>query len=268
MFMYVQPGSSGSGPVFLKVDVQEVPDVMEHYQASALPTFLILRRNSTAAGAKSGSTMSDWSVVERQEGDDMDALRALINEHAEEPKTNTTNDVSDAAAPALDASFVAKYPRAIAMPTDGKEAEQVLMDSVETKHIYDLAVVGGGSGGMAAAKKAAELGQSVALFDFVKPSTQGTTWGFGGTCVNVGCVPKKLMHYAAGSVTFPMRSRLFEALVFSRGFYSHVQYAWLAHVDCENISCTTLRLLGLRLEPSDPTTGGSLCTRSKTMSKS
>jgi pyruvate/2-oxoglutarate dehydrogenase complex dihydrolipoamide dehydrogenase (E3) component len=27
-------------------------------------------------------------------------------------------------------------------------------------------------------------------------STQGTTWGLGGTCVNVGCVPKKLMHYA------------------------------------------------------------------------
>jgi hypothetical protein len=28
----------------------------------------------------------------------------------------------------------------------------------------------------------------VALFDFVKPSTQGSTWGLGGTCVNVGCV--------------------------------------------------------------------------------
>jgi len=25
---------------------------------------------------------------------------------------------------------------------------------------------------------------------------KGTTWGLGGTCVNVGCVPKKLMHYA------------------------------------------------------------------------
>ena len=37
----------------------------------------------------------------------------------------------------------------------------------------------------------------VVLFDYVKPSTQGTTWGLGGTCVNVGCVPKKLMHRAA-----------------------------------------------------------------------
>ena len=29
------------------------------------------------------------------------------------------------------------------------------------------------------------------------PPTQGTTWGLGGTCVNVGCIPKKLMHTAA-----------------------------------------------------------------------
>lgn len=37
----------------------------------------------------------------------------------------------------------------------------------------------------------------MALADFVKPSPIGTTWGLGGTCVNVGCIPKKLMHYAS-----------------------------------------------------------------------
>ena len=61
---------------------------------------------------------------------------------------------------------------------------------------YDFAVIGGGSGGMASAKEAARLGARVILFDYVKPSTQGTKWGIGGTCVNVGCVPKKIMHYA------------------------------------------------------------------------
>lgn len=62
---------------------------------------------------------------------------------------------------------------------------------------YDLIVIGGGSGGLAASKEAANLGKKVAVFDFVQPSPQGTTWGLGGTCVNVGCIPKKLMHQAA-----------------------------------------------------------------------
>ncbi len=57
-------------------------------------------------------------------------------------------------------------------------------------------MIGGGSGGISAARNAAELGKKVALADFVKPSPPGTTWGLGGTCVNVGCIPKKLMHYA------------------------------------------------------------------------
>ena len=62
---------------------------------------------------------------------------------------------------------------------------------------YDLLVIGGGSGGISAARQARALGKKVVLCDFVKPSPQGTAWGVGGTCVNVGCVPKKLMHYAS-----------------------------------------------------------------------
>lgn len=62
---------------------------------------------------------------------------------------------------------------------------------------YDIVVIGGGSGGLSASKEAARLGKKVAVCDFVKPSPAGTTWGLGGTCVNVGCIPKKLMHQAA-----------------------------------------------------------------------
>lgn len=58
-------------------------------------------------------------------------------------------------------------------------------------------VIGGGSGGLSCAKNAAKLGAKVALCDFVQPSPLGTKWGLGGTCVNVGCIPKKLMHQAA-----------------------------------------------------------------------
>jgi len=76
---------------------------------------------------------------------------------------------------------------------DGRLAE--LLSGV--KYDYDLIVIGGGSGGLAASKEAASFGKKVAVCDFVVPTPQGTTWGLGGTCVNVGCIPKKLMHKAA-----------------------------------------------------------------------
>jgi thioredoxin reductase (NADPH) len=80
----------------------------------------------------------------------------------------------------------------MAFPSGGPLAD----DAVETGYDYDLIVIGGGSGGLAASKEAAALGKKVAVFDFVKPSPAGTSWGLGGTCVNVGCIPKKLMHQA------------------------------------------------------------------------
>ncbi len=53
---------------------------------------------------------------------------------------------------------------------------------------YDLLVIGGGSGGVATANRAASHGARVALFEAGR---------MGGTCVNVGCVPKKIMWTAA-----------------------------------------------------------------------
>ena len=53
---------------------------------------------------------------------------------------------------------------------------------------FDLVVIGGGSGGLAAAQRAAEYGARVALVESGR---------LGGTCVNVGCVPKKIMWNAA-----------------------------------------------------------------------
>ncbi|EDX00106.1 thioredoxin reductase 2, mitochondrial [Drosophila yakuba] len=65
------------------------------------------------------------------------------------------------------------------------------------RYDYDLVVLGGGSAGLACAKEAAGCGARVLCFDYVKPTPVGTKWGIGGTCVNVGCIPKKLMHQAS-----------------------------------------------------------------------
>lgn len=53
---------------------------------------------------------------------------------------------------------------------------------------YDLFTIGGGSGGVRASRFAAQYGARVALAE---------SGPLGGTCVNAGCIPKKLMSYAA-----------------------------------------------------------------------
>ena len=55
------------------------------------------------------------------------------------------------------------------------------------KH-YDLIAIGGGSGGLSAAERAASYGARCAVIE---------TGRLGGTCVNVGCVPKKIMWHTA-----------------------------------------------------------------------
>jgi len=56
-----------------------------------------------------------------------------------------------------------------------------------TKH-YDYIAIGGGSGGIASANRAASYGKKCAIIEAKE---------LGGTCVNVGCVPKKIMWYGA-----------------------------------------------------------------------
>jgi glutathione reductase (NADPH) len=53
---------------------------------------------------------------------------------------------------------------------------------------YDLFVIGGGSGGVRASRMAAQTGARVAIAE---------EYGFGGTCVIRGCIPKKLFVYAS-----------------------------------------------------------------------
>lgn len=58
------------------------------------------------------------------------------------------------------------------------------MESTASNKHYDFLVVGAGSGGLGAARRAAMFGKKVAMVENNR---------IGGTCVNVGCVPKKIM---------------------------------------------------------------------------
>ena len=56
------------------------------------------------------------------------------------------------------------------------------------KYDFDLFVIGAGSGGVRTARMSASRGLKVAIAEYQ---------ALGGTCVNVGCVPKKLFVYAS-----------------------------------------------------------------------
>ena len=155
---------------FLKIDAQEVPRIKERYNVGSLPTFLFIDTNGVE--------------ISRVEGDDMKTVEALLKKYSttnviNTPKPSLSNSNSK------NVSFHEKYPRALPLYAPNKKLKSTTDTHISSKgsirnkktsHVYDLIVIGGGSGGMAAAKAASSLNKSVALFDFVKPSTQGISF--------------------------------------------------------------------------------------------
>ncbi|CAD5229157.1 unnamed protein product [Bursaphelenchus okinawaensis] len=70
---------------------------------------------------------------------------------------------------------------------------KIVSRSMSIAKEFDYLVVGGGSGGIASARRAREFNVSVGLVEFTR---------LGGTCVNVGCVPKKVMYNTAVHAEF------------------------------------------------------------------
>lgn len=85
---------------------------------------------------------------------------------------------------------------------------------LSAKPVYDYLVIGGGSGGLASARRASGIhGAKVALIE--------AQHRLGGTCVNVGCVPKKVMWNAA-SIAESLR----DAKLYGFGDHEPVKFDW------------------------------------------
>lgn len=77
------------------------------------------------------------------------------------------------------------------------------------KYMYDLLVLGGGSGGVRASRIAASHGAKVAMIELSNSHGPPTYSAIGGTCVNVGCVPKKLMVLGSHFAQFHEQAKAF-----------------------------------------------------------
>lgn len=99
---------------------------------------------------------------------------------------------------------------------------------------YDLFVIGGGSGGVRAARVAAQTGASVALAEVDR---------YGGTCVQRGCVPKKLMVFASeypGAVT-DARAYGWDARI---GDFSWERFKTRLHAELDRLEGVYRNILG------------------------
>lgn len=104
---------------------------------------------------------------------------------------------------------------------------------------FDLIAIGGGSGGLAVAEKAAQYGKRVAVVEAHK---------MGGTCVNNGCVPKKVMWYAANlahavddaqdfGIPAQRSTTDWPKLVSARDAYiQNINQYWDAYIEQQNIT--------------------------------
>ncbi len=111
---------------------------------------------------------------------------------------------------------------------------------------YDLVVLGGGSGGLAGAFRAAKHGARVALLE---------PGALGGTCVNVGCVPKKAMWLAADlaqkmglarelgfALASPLPALDWPAFIaFRQKYIANIHASYLRRIDASGIALLPVR---------------------------
>lgn len=108
---------------------------------------------------------------------------------------------------------------------------------MSAKKAFDLVVIGAGSGGVRASRIAAGYGAKVALVEKQLHHGAPNYSAIGGTCVNVGCVPKKLMTFGAN---FPDSFELSAFYGWNTPARNSFEADWSAMINRKNKEITRL----------------------------
>lgn len=100
---------------------------------------------------------------------------------------------------------------------------------------YDLVVIGGGSGGVRASRISSTYGAKVLLIEGQSKHGPPNYSAIGGTCVNVGCVPKKLMVFAS---RYP--SSIAESAGYGWEGATHGSFNWQTFMEAKDAEITRL----------------------------
>ena len=146
---------------------------------------MVLATTNASSSSSSAGVFASWMTRNQRAKSTISVLQLLDGSPTIRPVAFLRGGTSPAGGPSI---RTATTRTTVTLPPKNKPRYNAEDDTDKTIYDFEYFVIGAGSGGIASARRAASYGAKVAVVEMER---------LGGTCVNVGCVPKKVMWNAA-----------------------------------------------------------------------